>query len=83
MPKAREITASEAYRRYCLIRGWIGRTYPEGLSTLDQFAEYISGGPEEDWALPPTDAAREMGFKNEYGNALMQRLRKGIGERAI
>ncbi len=83
MPKARTMTIAEAYRRYCLITGWIARSFPDGLAPLDIFAELISGGPDEEWAMTPSDAAREMGLKPIAGNVMLQRMRQSIGERAI
>ncbi len=71
----------ECRRRYDNIMAALGPDH--GLSTLDLFAELISGGPEEDWAIPVMQASVMLGSTPDYGNALLQRIRKGIGERAI
>ena len=46
------------------------------LSRLDQFAEHIANG------LTPYQAAKRMGKDHCYGNAMMQKLRKKMGDQA-
>lgn len=46
------------------------------LSRIDQFAEYLAQG------LSVDAAGRKVGVSYTYANAMMQRIRKGLGEQA-
>lgn len=46
------------------------------LSPSHQFAEYLSQG------LTVAQAAQRMGRDYNYGNAMLQRIRKKLGEQA-
>lgn len=58
--------------------GW-SRKDPEGQ--LATFAEILSEQHNGRW-LSPSDVAEAMGLERYRGNALMQRLRKYMGEQA-
>lgn len=47
-----------------------------GLSATDQFAEHLANG------LSVNEAARAVGWSTSYGNAVLQRIRKRLGDQA-
>lgn len=46
------------------------------LSVLDRFADLLSEG------LTVKAASERMGYDKEYGNAMLQRIRRGLGWQA-
>lgn len=78
-PKA--ISDDECQRRFDIIMAKIGPRH--GLKTLDLFAELLCGGDDYDLAIPPMQASVLIGYSANYGNALFQRIRKGLGDWAV
>ena len=54
-------------------------SYDGGERVIDQIAHMMSGGDNSDDALSPGEAARYLGCHPDYGNAVLQRIRTGLG----
>ena len=80
MARHNRLPHDEAMRRYHEILAPHGGPDAHGLSKTDLFAELICGGADENLAIPPMQAAELMGHSIHYGNAVMQRIRKGLGD---
>lgn len=76
MPAHNRLPDAVAKSRYYKILGQM----PKGQPTIEIFAELICGGADERLALPPMQAAELMGYSADYGNAMLQRIRRGLGE---
>jgi hypothetical protein len=47
------------------------------MRVLDQFAELLSEG------MTVRQAANRMGYEYDYGNAMLQRIRRKLGKQAV
>lgn len=70
----RFLSLCDAKKRRCLQERAISA---KPLTTMDHFAQLLSEG------LSVRQAAGRMGFSYDYGNAMLQRIRRKLGAQAI